>query len=242
MTIAKKIRAAIERLPKGYVFTFSEFLELGEDRSEAIIKALNRMVDTDELNKLSRGRYYKPESSPFGVLAPSQQEVVKDILGEQSSPSGYLTGLSIYSQLGLTTQVSNTIQIGKNDIRPSMTRGKYKIKFIRQKNNITKKNIPLLQILDSIKNIRKIPDSTIVESCKRIGSILSTLNKQDIDLLCNLSLVYPPSTRALLGSLLEEQEITFDAMKLKRTLNPISKYKLPDVTKILLTAPNWNLV
>lgn len=46
----------------------------------------------------------------------------KDLLEENGKIIGYLTGLSIYNQLGLTTQVSNTLQIGKNQIRPSFKR------------------------------------------------------------------------------------------------------------------------
>lgn len=40
---------------------------------------------------------------------------------------GYLTGYSIYNTLGLTTQVSNTIQIGTNNIRPNFKRERYVI-------------------------------------------------------------------------------------------------------------------
>jgi len=70
--------------------------------------------------------------------------------------TGYITGYSIYNQLGLTTQVGNTIQIGKNQVRPGFKRGRYTISFIRQKNTITKANIPLLQLLDAIRYIKKI--------------------------------------------------------------------------------------
>ena len=99
-------------------------------------------------------------------------QVVKDLLEEDGKIIGYLTGYSIYNQLGLTTQVSNTIQIGKNEIRPGFKRERYTIAFIKQKNTLTKENIPLLQILDAIRYIKKIPDATIESSCRRLSVIL----------------------------------------------------------------------
>ena len=83
----------------------------------------------------------------MGTLQPNQAQVVKDLLEENGKITGYLTGYSIYNQLGLTTQVNNTIQIGKNQVRPKFKRERYTITFIKQKNSITKENIPLLQVL-----------------------------------------------------------------------------------------------
>jgi len=38
---------------------------------------------------------------------------VKDLLEDDGKLVGYLTGYSVYNQLGLSTQVNNTMQIGK---------------------------------------------------------------------------------------------------------------------------------
>src|SRR5690606_15909855 len=110
------------------------------------------------------GKFYKPEVSIFGELQPEQAQVVKDLLESNGKVTGYLTGFSIFSQLGLTTQISNVIQIGRNDIRPMLTRGRYTISFVKQKNVITKNNIPLLQILDAIRYIKKIPDTSLTSA------------------------------------------------------------------------------
>ena len=158
MNIAEYIRNRIDRLPKGYIFTYEDF-DADVKKKEAIVKALNRMVESGKISKLAKGKYFKPEKTPFGILQPSQEQIVKDLLDEDGKTVGYLTGYSVYNKLGLTTQVSNVIQIGKNETRPKFKRERYTISFIKQKNTITKKNIPLLQILDSIKYIKKIPDT-----------------------------------------------------------------------------------
>ena len=241
MKISEYIAFTIDRLPKGYVFTYADFTT-EVNKKEAVIKALNRMVVSGKIAKLAKGKYYKPESTPFGNLEPNQFQVVKDLLEEDGKVIGYLTGYSVFNQLGLTTQVSNTIQIGRNEIRPALKRDRYTIKFIKQKNTITKEYVPLLQLLDAIRYIKKIPDNTVLSSCLRLISILKSLSQNDLSTLVRLSQKYPPATRALLGALLEEfGNVQFEEL-LQKKLNPITKYKLAGVNTVLKAAEKWNLL
>jgi len=241
MNVTDYIGSKIERLPKGYVFTYADFTT-EVNQKEAVIKALNRMAASGKIAKLSKGKYYKPENTPFGNLQPNQAQVVKDLLEENGKITGYLTGYSIYNQLGLTTQVSNTIQIGKNQIRPGLKRERYTIVFVKQKNTITKENIPLLQLLDAIRYIKKIPDATIESSCKRFLAILKNFSIQEINTLVRLALKYPPASRALLGALLETLQQAIVTESLFKSLNPITKYKLADASKVLSTTEKWNII
>jgi len=241
MKIPEYIALTIDRLPKGYVFTYADFIA-EVNKKEAVIKALNRMVKAGKIAKLSKGKYYKPENTPFGMLQPNQAQVVKDLLEEDGKTVGYLTGFSIYNKLGLTTQVSNIIQIGRSQIRPNFKRERYFISFIRQKNTITKENIPLLQILDSIRYIKKIPDATIETSCKRLLSIIKNLSEKDKGTMVRLALKYPPVTKALLGALLEELKESSLIEPLYKSINPITKYKLKGAGNLLRAAGKWNIV
>lgn len=231
----------IDRLPKGYVFTYLDF-NTEVNKKEAVIKALNRMVASGKIAKLSKGKYYKPENTPFGNLQPNQAQIVKDLLEENGKITGYLTGFSIYNQLGLTTQVSNTIQIGKNQVRPNFKRERYTIAFIKQKNTITKENIPLLQLLDAIRYIRKIPNADIEASCKRFLALIKNLRDQEINTLARLALKYPPATRALLGAMLNNLEKEQATGLLFKSLNPITKYQLIGAAKVLSNTQKWNIV
>jgi len=241
MKTAEYIAYTIDRFPKGYVFTYTDFTAEVK-KKEAVIKALNRMAKSGKITKLSKGKYYKPEKSVFGELPPNQRQVVKDLLEEKGKTTGYLTGYSIYSQLGLTTQISNTIQIGKNEIRPAFERDRYKISFIKQKNTITKENIPLLQILDAIRYIKKIPDTSLVASCKRLLAIIKELALDDKTTIVRLALKYPPSTRALLGAIMDELGNTKQIEPLKKSLNPITVYKFTGIRSVLTSAENWNII
>ena len=230
----------INKLSKGYVFTVDDF-DTGVSNREATIKALNRLVVDGIISKLSKGKFYKPEKTPFGNLEPDEYQVSKDLLTKNGRVIGYLTGFGIYNRLGLTTQVSFVIQIGKKETRPSIKRGRYKISFIKQKNTITKKNIPLLQILDAIRYIKKIPDTETKFLIKRFLQIIEPLNKEDLLLLIRLSLKYPPATRALLGAFLQELNINNGIDALKESLNPLSEYNLYISNEYLKSGDNWNI-
>ena len=145
------------------------------------------------------------------------------------------------NKLGLTSQVSNTIQIGKKEIRPPLQRDRYKITFVKQKNTITKEYIPLLQILDAIRYIKTIPDATIASSTARLLAILKELSAEDRILLSKLAMKYPPSTRAIVGAMLEHLGEKKQTEMLKQSLNPITIYKLAVPNHILPTAENWNI-
>ncbi len=64
MKIAEYIANTIDRLPKGYVFTYEDFMEEVKSK-EAAIKSLNRLVASGKISKLSKGKYYKPEKNSF---------------------------------------------------------------------------------------------------------------------------------------------------------------------------------
>jgi hypothetical protein len=240
MKVSEYISFTIDRLPKGYVFTYADFTT-EVNKKEAVIKALNRMTESGRIAKLSKGKYYKPESTPFGKLEPNQAQTVKDLMENEGRIIGYLTGYSVYNQLGLTTQISNTIQIGRNEVRPAFKRERYTISFVKQKNTITKENIPLLQILDAIRYIKKIPDSNLKVSCKRLLAILESLTEKDKNILTRLALKYPPVTKALLGAMLDELNYSTLSDSLYKTLNPITKYKLK-VDEVLKNTQKWNII
>jgi hypothetical protein len=71
--------------------------------------------------------------------------------------------------------------------------------------------------------------------------IIKKLNLDDKKELIRLSLKYPPSTRALLGALLDETQNKSITISLKESLNPITKYEISGAEKVLTRASNWNI-
>ena len=200
-------------------------IEGSSKNREAIIKTLNRLVEKGVIDKLAKGKFYKPTKSEYGRLGPDVNETVKDLLENKDEVIGYLTGFSLFNKYGLTT-LSNTIQIGRNTFKPPLKRGIYTIQFVLQKNVITKENVKVLQVLDCLKMLKGIPDTTNNNSLSLFGRIIRKYNKADRELLIQLSMKYPASTRALLGLIFETEKIMGPLDKIRETLNPISTYNL----------------
>lgn len=232
------IQDKIKRLPKGYVFTYRDFINEVNVDFEAIVKYLNRLAEINIISKLSKGKYYKPEKTVFGTVNPDPKQVVKDLLIEDGKLIGYLTGISIFSELGLTTQLGFEIQIGRNTPKAFIKRKPYQISFILQKNKITTDNIKYLQLLDALRLIKKIPDTTIVNSSKIIQRKLKNYSSDELKTILRLALKYPANTRALLGCLLENITDTF---MLKNSLNPATKYQFNGLMNEFPNAINWNI-
>ena len=100
----------------------------------------------------------------------------------------------------------------------------------------------MLQILDAIRHIKKIPDATLESSCKRLLAILKELSEKEKGTIVRLALKYPPATKALLGALLDELQQMSITAQLYKTLNPITKYKLAGAGNVLNTTEKWSIV
>ena len=240
MKITDIVVNRINRFKSGYVFTYNDF-EVPVDKIEALKKALSRMAASGKIIRFSKGQFYKPEVSEFGTLRPSEYQVVKDLLEDDQRVIGYLTGVSAFNKLGLTSQISNTIQIGTNIDRKPMKRGKYSIRFIQQKNTISKDNIYLLQILDSIRFINRIPDSDITKSCNRIIALIKNLSEQDRILITKYALKYSPGTRALTGAIVDQISETNYTKQLLESLNPVSEYDFNISNEVLKNKLKWRI-
>ncbi|MDR2756990.1 MAG: DUF6088 family protein [Planctomycetaceae bacterium] len=241
MKIVDIIEDKINRLPTNYVFTYSDFNKEVEAKN-SIIKILNKLVTTKKIAKLSKGKFYKPQKTPFGLLKPPAYQIVKDFIEQNGKLIGYLTGYSVYNDLGLTTQISNQIQIGTNKYRHAVKRENYTISFIVQPNKITKDNIVSLRILDAVRFIKAIPATTPDEACIRLKEIFRELTPEKQQTLVNLALKYTDSVRALCGAILED--INADEVvtaKLKNSLNNITDYKIPISETVLPAKTKWRI-
>lgn len=240
MKVPDFIESKINRLPVGYVFTYEDF-NLQVDKVDALTKALSRLVQEEKIRKLSPGRFYKPRRTDFGELKPEVYQVVKDLLEQNGKILGYLTGYSAYNQLGLTSQVSSIIQIGTNEPKKSITRGVYKIRFIKQPNKITKGNIAFLRILDAIRNIKEIPGTTVQDSCNTLIALIKKIDKEKREDLVRLAKKYNPAGRALSGAIFDLCFGCELAEPLLKSLNPSSEYEFDIPDSILPNKLKWNI-
>jgi len=231
----------IDRFPSGFIFTYRDF-DVQVKCKEMVVQALNKLLAEGKIAKFSKGRYYKPQKTEFGVLSPSFYQIAKDFIEKDGKMIGYLTGYSVYNSLYLTTQIANEIQIGTNKYRRAVKRGLYKISFVVQPNKITKDNFRLLQIIDCVRFIKQIPAATPDESCLRLKQIFKELTPKQQITLVNLALNYTDYVRALCGAILED--IGADnslVLKLSKSLNEVSAYDLYISEQTLSNRKKWRI-
>lgn len=241
MTAAQQIAKQVDSLGTDRVFSIAD-LGFPAEWWENIRVKLGRMVKSGTLVKLAPGKYYRPRTSILGAVPPSTENLVKDILYKDGGVKGYLTTYSIWDSMGLTTQFSSTIVIGLNYRKDTINRDGRVVQFILQPNKITTESIPLLQILDSIKFIKSIPDTGIDNSVVRLADIISKLDGHKIGQLVDLSMKYPPRVRALLGAILENNGKESLLPSLHKSLNPLTEYRIGISDKSLPTKQNWRIV
>ena len=237
--ITQRIKEILDITPPGKVLTIADF-NVPLERQPTLVRALSRMVANGSIQKIAKGRYYKPRKTVFGTLKPPVTEVVKDLLERNGRLVGYMTGTAAFAQLGLTTQITSSITIGTNKYRRPLKRGEYTIKFMMQSNTITKENIPLLLILDAVKLIREIPATPPDDSIRGVGRLIASLSEDDRKNMAILSENYAPYVRALLGAILDN--LGSNTFGLRATLNGVTTYKLPVSVQALPTKSAWNIV
>jgi len=236
-----KVKNTIAKFPLGYVFTTTDF-SVATEAPKQVNKILNNLVQEGTLRKLSKGRFYKPQISKFGELPPDTYQVVKDLIEKDGKMIGYLTGYSAFNDLGLTTQVPATLQIGTRKEKKALVRSIYRIRFIKQENNITKDYIPLLRLLDCLRFFKEIPDTTPDIACRRLLVLFRQLSPEQIAITKRLALKYNPATIALLGAILEMLDSEGNTTLLFKKLNPITVYKLNISLEVLPTQKKWNIL
>lgn len=217
-----RIKQYISELAPGKVFNISSF-DLPRYEMMAAAQTLSRLAKSGEIKRISQGFYYKPKVTPFGEIGVPLDEQMKNLLLDDNRSIGYLTGLTAFNLLSLTTQQPSIIEIGVNYPRRSIKRGIYTVRFLLQKNRITAKNILLLQILDCIKWIKLIPDTNVKRSYSILKRKVDGLTEKELQTMVELAGKYPPSARALLGSMIDPLPIS---KTLLESLNPLSQYKI----------------
>jgi hypothetical protein len=238
--MTKTIKNTIATFPFGFVFTPRDF-PIDPRKQATINRILNNMVATGQIRRASKGRFYKPQMTEFGELPLDTYEMVKDLLEKNGKIVGYLTGYTAFNELGLTTQVPFVLQVGAADEKKGIKRNYYRISFIKQKNRMTKENIPLLRLLDCLRFFNHIPDSMPDDTCHRLLLLLKELNVEQREEIKRLSLNYTPLATALLGAMLETLNPEEDTNEMFNALNPQSFYKLSISDTVLSNQKKWNI-
>lgn len=127
-------------------------LPFGQAKTLTNVK-LKRMADKGEIERLQKGVYCQIKQTVFGKVAPSIDQVMKQMLTEQGGERvGYESGAILLNRLGMTTLIPCDIEITTNHYGAKLPEG-CRIKLKKPVTAITDENWKYLQYIDLISEL-----------------------------------------------------------------------------------------
>ena len=240
MNVAAQIRNKITSIPESEPFGYAD-LDIDATDFYSSAKALERLQKKGIIRKVSKGVFYIPRKTIFGELGPDSNDILDRYIYKDGKRVAYVTGFSLYNKLGLTTQMAFKIKIAtkKNSIK--INQGTLQVSSVKSYMDVTDQNYQLLGFLDALKDVKSIPDCSVLQAVKRMTYIIKALSNKEQNELVRYALYYPARTRALLGAIVENLNLKIDLKELKNSLNPLTKIKLSIKESDLPTIKNWNI-
>lgn len=239
-SLSRSIANRVTKIPEGEVFDYKYF-DLPPANEAALAQALSRLSKKGVIERIAKGKFYKPRNTQFGKIKPMEDEVIRAVTYRGGKLIGYLTGVTQYNKMGFTMQVPNVLVIGTNHVLPAKKINNYKIKYSKRNVPISEENIYLLQILDVIKDIKVIPDTKIEWSFARIVDMIKELTTIQQKKMMQLAMQYSAATRALTGAIFEKYIPGSRVKELKQSLNTLTRYRIGISQKLLPNQSDWNI-
>lgn len=139
----------------------------------AVRQSVKRLAASGFLERYDSGIYYIPKRG--GILGKSYLDpnivIMRKYVQNKSDKYGYVTGLSLANELGLTTQMPAIIEVVTNreatNGRMVMV-GNQKVRVKKSSVPISESNAELLQLLDAIGQAEKYTELTIKETIEKL--------------------------------------------------------------------------
>lgn len=172
-SIDDKVITKIKKAKRGSLFFTEDFLSFGS--AKAVAKALERMVEKEEVFRVARGIYARLEKDPIlGLIKPST-EAIAQAIAKRDKARIIPTGSLALNALGLSTQVPMNVVYLTDGAKRKIDLGRRKILF----KNTTPKNLSAIGKISSlvIQALKEIGKDKATE--KEIEIILKQLKKEE---------------------------------------------------------------
>ncbi len=164
-SIDDKIFDKIKKAGRGSLFFTEDFLRFGS--AKAVAKALERLVEKDELTRVARGIYARLKTNPlFGKVHPSIEDIAKAI-AKRDKARIMPTGVLALNALGLSTQVPLKIVYLTDGSARLVKLDKRTIKFKKA----SPKNLSAIGAISSL----------VIQALKEIGK--DNVNEREIEIV-----------------------------------------------------------
>ncbi len=216
VTTAEHIRRQIKEA-EGKYWRQTDFSSLPP---AAVNQALSRLARTGELERVSKGLYYRSRNTKFGHTRPSLNEIQQLPIKQQLHPAG----VTAASLLGFTTQ--NSIQgefaISANSAPRTIIGNRARLHTRRPTtwDDLCANDAALLDFLRLKGRLSELPPT---ETKRRLLAYFK--EGERFKRLAEVAETEPPRVRAMIGAIGQEiGKNTKELDSLRRSLNPVSKF------------------
>ena len=231
MTSTQVISQTIRQIPENELIFASKLYtqHLSSDVTEsAYYKTLERLCKAGELCKIAKGTYYRPKASKYGIVPPSQKEIVSAFT---EPDKGTVVGYSLYNNLKLTTQVSKTVEVFSSALEQQT---KNISNVLLQFCNLVytpevKGMIHMMEVLQNFGEIQDLDYAQFIKFCEQFSV---NYNDEVFEQVCR-QMKYQKKTISFLRNILVHYHVPNN---LSRYLSSLSEYKHPTMEEIYETA------
>lgn len=236
MSVAHRVLSRIRRGGEDRLWTYKDFAHLPP---LAVAAALSRLAKNGRIRRVRKGVYYVPRVTRFGATSPEPSNVAAAVLTRRGiawKPSGP----AAYNRLGLTTQVSpSTTFAVSRKVRMAPAGLGTRLK-LRRAVGVRMATADERAVLDALRDLRWIPDTTPEHVVARIGELFRS-RRVSFDRVARFARREPPRVRAVLGAIGNAIGARRKVLEeLKRSLNPMTHYSL-GLSDKLENAREWNV-
>lgn len=196
----------------------------GQISEAAYYKALQRMCESGELIKIAKGTYHLPKVSKFGIVPPSEKEIIATFTDNES---GTVVGYSLYNALNLTTQVSKTITVMSSAIE-GLTKSIRNVVVYQMPLKFSKEITSMIQGLEVLQNFNTIQDIDYSAFLKYTKELASSFNSNAFEEIISTK-TYKKSTISFLHEILNHYNVQNN---LNEYLSTLSEYKHPKMEEL----------
>lgn len=221
---AEEIRNFISDIPANAIIDAADVYKANFSyiSEKTYYKVLERMTKDGMLNRLTKGLYYRPKKTRFGIV-PLDQNTITDYYTE----NGVVLGYPMYNRYGLTTQVGKSVNILSNNLSEEKKHiGSVSIEKARI--DLNEQTKPMVETLDILQNYSGIEDL----NRHALSSYLTSFSKYYSDEIAGYVLEnrkYKKRTIAFLKAILDYKGIR---NTLSKYLSALSNYEVPRMEEI----------
>ena len=179
-------------------------------------KLLERMYKAEEIEKLSKGIYYFPKKSKYGVIPISNEEIISVFT---SNDEGMVVGYNLYNKLNLTTQISKKYSIYSSNTSCEVKNiGNVEIKNVNMK--FKKEYVVMIEMFEVLQNFNEIQELDYSMFLKYISNFSKSYNDKIADEVI-FNMKYKKATISFLNEILNFYNVKNN---LNKYLSSMSKY------------------